>query len=1711
MIDANDSQKQDPSEPTANEKDTVRPVAVPRPTEVRPLNALDSTPPPFGVELEETPLLVDDDLLIDDEPNQPTERPTQHPNAPATSRPGPLGVKSRFSTAPPKQPLSARLPTSAPPKASEPSSPPIPLRMSASKLPALSTLGPRSPLTPKRLSQASVAPTAHRTSTSSLVPGPLSSRPPQAEVPLECPSSERLAETNQTDKWLTRAAAFETHASTCKDIHKKGRLLVLASELYAMAGHLGTARAIAERAAKLGNHLAQRQARQLAQVSGDTKSAAAYFGLEANTAATPATRRHALLAHSEFERWTRKDTLTAARLLDQLPRLEPLDPFPHVTKLARALGQSSAPPTHTWPSSVEFGSLTDATATLRRLRGDARAKCDAREEPVPAFLEARRALERRDRVAAAAAIIELKTQPGFERAALWLASVLLATTAPTRLRAVELLQEMNAQRSTKAVRRALLTRALELGDNESVLRGLAADSANEAADRAFSQADQLVLSALCQTADQTSLRRVAIEDMDEAERPILAAASLSANCPDLAGPLGPTSATMVTISHGLARPSVSPTWVDAPPVFLLLGTGQDSSDAPAPPSPAELMKVPGLVDAGSPALLTFVAAILAETLGDLVLAQELFVESLGDPTLGEAALRCLMGTKDSEQASGLLESFAERQADPELRAEALAQAALLTQNQDRQQRLCLEAHSAAPDHVLVEGVIFRFSPRAQLYDSGETIPPPNPPEAPSQVSSTLTSRRLAILSHHSIGGDDDYLRALALLRHVFTKPSSSTRPTLLGHAWDLWPRDLALLELRERHGNLPLEVRAKARETLANSVNGARTRSALRVESALFFELAGSSSSAARVAHPNEQRPALLDGCFGRNAPGTEFAALWRQKVLERAQSAEHSVERAHYWLQAARLASDAGDWAAERESVGRAIHLDHQNVESLLTAEVLAFKDGEVERIAEVERYLAEALSAPDHLAHAQLSSRFFQLSAGSSSGYAPLCACVDDTRTPLEVARRLAYLAPRMGDDDLGYRMYCQLLNAAQRGPDKAVLLMRCAELALRLGRSGSALTHLEDALELQPDHISAWSLRAEVLASGGYHAAAAEAFERLANVAQSRVLRAVAHKRAADELLKETPMSTSGETHVTVTPAATIVADPHRLRVNLERALEVDPDDEEVFGRLVDLYVRMHLEGELNELFLRRIEDASPDAQQRRMLHWSQACAAVGAHDRASELVRGVLNQYPDNPNALEQLAGLTPDAAEREQTLLQLIRVSPSPSQQSGAYRHLGDFYRQQGSQRSRAIRCYQEASKRKPDDYELFRLLVDAQIEAEDWAGAQANIDGFAQRATSEPDLHSIAVARAVLTGARDPKAGELQLLALLDRRPYDGVVLTELSQLYLRYGNAEKLAELNARIRSQAELELPSGPHIAQYLGGLASLARLRADNSAWVLVGAVSSLYHGAPSGLDARGSRALSKTLDPLLAPSPLIEPMRELLARTSDAFEEAFPLNVATLNPVPLDEPRLRASFEMKAKAVGLTAPDLLVVAGDPYSCQVTHRPSRVLLGVGWVQSAPAGLQDFVVWHSLKLLQARVGSFARLSGETARARIEALLGAYVEFGGGLQAQAAESDRLQALLQPLLPKDTTLGPLAKESLAALAQSDMDVQQAVSLWVHRCAMLATGEPRTALHAVCLLHGETPSNSPGALLDAVNRLPAARRLLASLLAPHFVEAHRSIH
>src|SRR5690606_16220891 len=178
----------------------------------------------------------------------------------------------------------------------------------------------------------------------------------------------------------------------------------------------------------------------------------------------------------------------------------------------------------------------------------------------------------------------------------------------------------------------------------------------------------------------------------------------------------------------------------------------------------------------------------------------------------------------------------------------------------------------------------------------------------------------------------------------------------------------------------------------------------------------------------------------------------------------------------------------------------------------------------------------------------------------------------------------------------------------------------------------------------------------------------------------------------------------------------------------------------------------------------------------------------------------------------------------------------------------------------------------------------------------------------------------------------------------------------------------------------------------LAYTAELTRDASAHALTVAVSNLFHEQPSGLDARGSRAMSRTLDSLLAPAPLGTALLGLLSHTTLALERALPLDLDALEATELTDLRVRASFDMKARAMGLGAPELLIVRTQPYACIVGQEPARVVLGSAWVDLSSPSALDFVTWRALKVLQSRLGPVAALPSATLLSHIEALLSAYV-----------------------------------------------------------------------------------------------------------------------
>ena len=72
---------------------------------------------------------------------------------------------------------------------------------------------------------------------------------------------------------------------------------------------------------------------------------------------------------------------------------------------------------------------------------------------------------------------------------------------------------------------------------------------------------------------------------------------------------------------------------------------------------------------------------------------------------------------------------------------------------------------------------------------------------------------------------------------------------------------------------------------------------------------------------------------------------------------------------------------------------------------------------------------------------------------------------------------------------------------GTDNVMLRYALASELVKAGLAGEAVTHLERALEMAPDHSASWKLLGKTLAASGETARAVEAYEKGIAVAEQK----------------------------------------------------------------------------------------------------------------------------------------------------------------------------------------------------------------------------------------------------------------------------------------------------------------------------------------------------------------------------------------------------------------------------------------------------------------------------------------------------------------------------------------------------------------------------------------------------------------------------------
>lgn len=1517
--------------------------------------------------------------------------------------------------------------------------------------------------------------------------------------PDEKPASAWL-EDSAREAFVARAAWLEQEARALPDKVSRARGLLACSEILATTGDRERAQALAAEARDLAPSvaLAHRQARALLPFPPDPEDYVEALDAEVKLTGAGPARVHSTLLAAEAMR-AAGDEDGATKRLDQAARIASGDVRAAILRAARALGrgETTSAALRVPEGAEELTPLSEAIDVALRLRGVERKEAPASEPSAgEVLLRARDALEKGDVPSAASWTAKLASVAEIAGGALWLASALGATRAAKREDAARWLGDL-AERGDAEARRALVAVALERDDATALTEVASAASSLGSPERITLAAlaglpiaqDDAHLEAAATAPGMQALAAgvaaLAVPGGDErlgVARARAGRAAGSATSKQLVrlGRLLAAGAQATDVEETLtALGDQAPTTARAITLEMAARAGRASDVSAILSSWAGARATAEERAAGAMA-----AAIIAERAGDTRRALAEYKTARGADPTNEAALRAIAALEQVDLVSelnGLADDLGDGPRSAIARLEAVVRGEGLLPEPSRAQLLD-RAHRAAPTLPFAAFLAERIARRTGDVEEVLRWIRERRTTATDAVESALDGVREALL----VADREPGLAVERLLEAHKARPS-----------------DVALRELYERMASEPPDDRAVWREQRAAAAEG-DARALLFLEAAHEYERTGDEESALRCA----EAAAATDSALGRIAReraelrGGNVARL-ADELLAVAKSAEDPRARREAYERLAILDATARNDPASALLWHRSI-LEEQpaylpslrHVEQHLVGEG---RDEELEHVASGIAAVLRGTGSGECTAHAELAARLRMRGAEGSwertREMAELAA--SEGEPTLWTLRMMESHSRARGDDEAFLQATLRLLERQPRPSEEAALLVRAGETASRLGRLDEARGYLERAAVEDPGDVVAWGLLADVRQRAGDARGAAEACESLARSSMVRDHQLLAWFDAGriwnDDAKEE-----------------------DRAVVAFEAAAAIDPAYEDIFDRLSRLYATRRMQPELAALLERRLEGISdPDERLAMEVRRGRVLLEAGDTESARAAFEAALSQRPDDANALSAFADLCiaqRDWEAAEQALVRLARLLPSAEEQRDVYGRLGELYSKNLLNLSRAEVALKEVLKRAPDDVATAEKLVDVYKRQNDPARAIELQQELVAKSKSPEEKRARVIALAAIheQTSHDNRKAEQTLEAARREFPQDVSVLRALAEFYTRHHQTPAFNILLDRAGADARRSLAAGRFSASLFEVLGAIHDLRGKKDAAHVTKAMLAALEGRPSDLRGAGDRAFDPRLDDVLAPEVLTSAMRALLLRTGDALDAAVALDVRALRATPLSpESPIARIAAATAQAAGLQGIQVFVSPKlGPTCIPAGSALPTIVLGEGALQNERHTL--FLVLRALKAVQSRASAFARTPG----GELAVLVSAWLKvFNPTWQPQGVNPGAVNSMIgriQAALPRnlDSQVGMLAMEIAANLGTQAAMLGAATTSWGNRVAMLALGDPTTAIDAIATavgVKGGAPTD-PKERATWLSRAAEARDLVSFGVTDAFADA-----
>jgi hypothetical protein len=1516
---------------------------------------------------------------------------------------------------------------------------------------------PRTPVPPP----ASMRPSSMRPS----MPPALPSKPPaSASFDHEQEASAHLLRTGARDGWIARAEWLRAEADEATDPTERARALLLVSELYAMAGEEETARALAIEARDLAAlPLAQRQARALAAREADLVAVLEALDQEAKAVDWPAARVHALTYGAELARIT-GDEEGARKRLDLALRMAPEDPRAHARRFAEALAQTeseqgpSALRRVRAPEAPELAALAEAEAHATAHRGLPSLEPRAVETPHEALLLARTAIASGRKNEVISAIDGLGKLGPLAGGSAWLVGVVAAAHADTRPHSLDALKQAANGTHPALAKRAAAARALELGDSASAQAAITSPDG-------FSAADRVTITALTggSLTEVSSWAESLLGDPELA--PIGGAATAALSDP------GDPEREAVPLGDIRARSAAMLGRALAGNEFGAIDRAVRAySDVAAETGAARALGLELDLESGAGAR---IAHAVAQGEGDgereRAFAGAIIAEAAGAPDraaleldrvrqldlTNEAATRACMAHAEPHDAAKMLSEHAQALESSARAALALTEAGV---------RLATANDAEESDRLLRRAGEMDSSLPFSSYLGERSARSRGDREA---LVEWLRSRREASV--------DPIEQAYDLVREALLVSDDDAAPAahLLETALRARPNDVGLRELYERLSAEAPPDRAAWRMTQAEGSEGSES-ARFALEAALDLERAGdlegaSKAAALAIARGEELLAPLVAYRAGLGGHG---AGDLIDALMPRARESQDPVEKTEIYERLAEL-DERGRSDTASGLLWRRTILDEApgHLPTLCTIETTLIEHNRHDELDGVAVDIARALDGAEAVAHAALAARLRHRSGSWEDAREAIEIAYKQSPRGLWALRAMDAHARAANLWELALAAERQLLERTQRASEAATISLRAAESAIRAGQASDAQALLEHAVTLSPRHLLARLELAEVLEKAGDFVGAASELEAAADVCQAADQRADLLHRAA----------ILWQDHA---------GDADRARGALERVVETDVSNEDVFQRLKGLYVASGARADLAALLKKRLDAvADPSERVEMEVLRGRALADVGDATAAKHALAAALEASPDHVEALtafSEVAASEADWSGAEQAWIRLARLVSDSARQAEIYYRLGDLYDdgEKLPNPDRAELSYQEILKRLPADVKARERLVALYLRMGDGARAieqQTVLINAAEQ--PEEKCRRTAELAEIYEQAGDAKKAETTLLQARKTWPKDEVALAGLARFYLRTGQGPAAQVLLDRAVADARRALGTGRFEPYLFSTIATVADLRGRPDASRVAKAAVSALDGSDADVAGAGSAAGAMALDDLLAPEVMTPAFRDLLQQTGHMLDQEAPfdLNSVRATPLPPQQAELSDLIRTLGSTYGLHGLQAYVSNALGAVCvPASTNPPVLVLGQALVASPREDVRAFLIHRALKILQTHGSALSR----TAPIDLWPLVAAYLKaFNPSWTPQGVDPAKLTEFygrVSRVVPKplDPQVPLLAADVIGNIGNRASTLNTVINGWGNRAALLAVGDLNVAIQGIAWAGGHM--NAPPA-------------------------------